>query len=370
MRPTFAKINRTNLKLNFLNIKKKVKKTKVMAVVKADAYGHGMIECVKTLLLLDSKKPDYFAVALLEEAIEFRKAGFKSPVLVFAPVLKSEAADYLKYNVIPTVFTEEHLSYLRESGKNKKIRVHVKIDTGMGRLGVSYADAAGFIKKISLDKKFVIDGIYTHFATSDESDKSYARLQLKRFKSIVDELKKENINYGLAHAANSGAILDMPDAYFDMVRPGISLYGYYPSPETTESIKLKPVMSLVTSITNIKEVGPGQSISYGRKFIAKKKTRIGTASVGYADGYARGLSNKAEVIIKGKKYPQVGQVCMDRIMFDIGVNGNIKENDEVILLGKSGSSVITAADWAKILNTIPYEITCNISKRVPRIYTE
>jgi alanine racemase len=370
MRPTFARINRSNLKFNFLNIKKKVKNTKVMAVVKADAYGHGMIECVKTLLSLESKKPDYFAVALLEEALEFRKAGFKSPVLVFAPVLKSEAPDYLKHNVIPTVFTREHLDYLRTSGKNRKIRIHIKIDTGMGRLGVNYTEAADFIKKTSLDKQFIIDGIYTHFATSYEYDKTYAHLQLKWFKDIVDELKKENVSFGLAHAANSGAILDMPEAYFDMVRPGISLYGYYPSAETTESVKLKPVMSLVTSVTNIKEAGAGQSVSYGRKFIARSKTRIATASIGYADGFVRGLSNKAEVIIKGKKYPQVGQVCMDRIMFDIGLNSSIKENDEVILLGKSKSCEITAADWAKILNTIPYEITCNISKRVPRIYTE
>ncbi|MGE5353425.1 MAG: alanine racemase [Acidobacteriota bacterium] len=369
MRPTIAKINRSNLKFNFLNIKKKVRKVKVCAVVKADAYGHGMIECVKTLLSLDSKKPDYFAVAMLEEALEFRKAGFKEPVLVFAPVLEPEAKDYLKNKILPTVFTEEHLSYLRKTGK-KNIRVHIKIDTGMGRIGVSYNDAAEFIKKVSLDKQFTIDGIYTHFATSDEYDKSYALLQLERFKAIIDELKKNNVNYGLAHCANSGAILDMPEAYFDMVRPGIALYGYYPSSETSESIKLKPVMSLVTSITNIKEVEPGQSISYGRKFIAKTKTRIATASVGYADGYVRGLSNRAEVIIKGKKYPQVGQVCMDRIMFDIGLNGGIKENDEVILLGKSKGLEITAADWAKVLNTIPYEITCNISKRVPRVYTE
>lgn len=370
MRPTFAEINLSNLKFNFLNIKKKVKKSKIMAVVKADAYGHGMTECVKALLSLESRKPDYFAVALLEEAIEFRKAGFKQPVLVFAPVQETEAAEYIKYNVLPTVFTEEHLDYLRKAGKNKKIRVHIKIDTGMGRLGVNFSRAAEFIKKVSMDKQFIIDGIYTHFATSDESDKSYALLQLKRFSAIVDGLKADKINYGLAHCANSGAILDMPEAYFDMVRPGIALYGYYPSFETTESIKLKPVMSLVTSITNIKDVEPGESISYGRKFIAPHKIRIATASVGYADGYVRGLSNKAEVIIKGKKYPQVGQVCMDRIMFNIGSDNKIKEGDEVILLGRSKNLEISAWDWAKVLNTIPYEITCNISKRVPRVYTK
>ncbi|MCU7495586.1 MAG: alanine racemase [Ignavibacteria bacterium] len=370
MRPTIAKINRSNLKYNFLNIRKRVKKTKVMAIVKADAYGHGMVECVKTLLSLDDKKPDYYAVALLEEAVEFRKAQFRSPVLVFAPPLKEEVPEFIKHKLLPTVFTEEHLENFRSFAKDKKVRIHIKIDTGMGRLGVNFKDAVDFIKKVSLDKQFIIDGIYTHFATSDEADKSFALKQLERFKAVVDQLKAEKINYGLAHAANSGAILDMPEAYFDMVRPGIILYGYYPSSETSESIKLKPVMSIVSSIASIREVEAGQSVSYGRKFIAGKKTRIASAPIGYADGYQRGLSNRVDVIIKGKKYPQVGQVCMDRIMFDIGLNANIKENDEVILLGKSKGSEISAADWAKVLNTIPYEITCNISKRVPRIYTE
>ncbi|MDP4172986.1 MAG: alanine racemase [Bacteroidota bacterium] len=370
MRPTLAKISYSNLKFNYLNIRKKVKKARVMAVVKADAYGHGMINCVSALNTLGDKKPDYFAVALLEEAIELRKSKVKQPVLTFAPVGPDEAALYIKHDVIPTIFETYHLEMLKAAKtKSKKIKVHVKIDTGMGRLGVPYSEAVDFISKVASKGAFEVDGIYTHFATSDEKDKTYAELQLSRFKSIVDSLKNNGISFGLAHAANSGAILDMPEAYFDMVRPGISLYGYYPSLETSESIKLKPVMSLVSKITNVKEVQKGDSISYGRRFIADKPTKIATVPVGYADGYARALTNKTFAIIKGQKYSQVGQVCMDRIMIDIN-EARIKENDEVILLGKKNNLEINAWDWAKILNTIPYEITCNISKRVPRVYVE
>lgn len=369
MRPTFAEINCSNLKYNFLNIKKKVKSSKVMAVVKADAYGHGMIECVRALKTLGDKKPDYYAVALLEEALELRKAGIKDPVLVFAPVLEDEAAAYLKYNILPTVFSSDHIDYLKKAGKNKKIKVHVKIDTGMGRLGITHNLAPDFIKKIAAEN-IVVDGLYTHFATSDELDKTYAQIQLQRFREILEVLKADGVNYGLAHCANSGAILDMPESYLDMVRPGIALYGYYPSMETSGSIKLKPVMSIISHITNIKEIEAGGSVSYGRKFIAPFRTRIATVSVGYADGYARGLSNKAEVIIRGKRFEQIGQVCMDRIMINLGKENNIKENDRVVLLGKDKKNEIDAWEWAKALNTIPYEITCNISKRVPRFYIE
>ncbi|MGE5680080.1 MAG: alanine racemase [Bacillota bacterium] len=370
MRPTQAIINYSNLKFNYLNIRKKVKNSKVMAVVKADAYGHGMINCVKALNTLGEKKPDYYAVALLEEAIELKKSKVEQPVLTFAPVGIDEAGLFVKYDIIPTVFERAHIDLLKKAlpGK-KKIKVHIKIDTGMGRLGVLSGKAVDFIKEVAKDSKIIVDGIYTHFATSDETDKTFANLQLSRFREIVTTLKTEGVNYGLAHSANSGAIIDMPEAYFDMVRPGIALYGYYPSLETTESIKLKPVMSLVSKVTNVNNAAPGDSVSYGRRYIAKQHTKIATVPAGYADGFVRGLTNRVSAIIKGKLYPQVGQVCMDRIMFDVN-DSNIKANDEVIFLGKKKNLEITAWDWAKLLNTIPYEITCNISKRVPRVYVE
>lgn len=368
MRPTQAIVDLSNLRFNYLNIRKKVSGSRVMAVVKADAYGHGMAECVKALNQLAEKSPEYYAVALLEEAVQLRKTEKKKPVLVFAPVGKGEAPEFKKHNITATIFEDIHLKYLRQADSGgRKIRVHIKIDTGMGRLGVSYAEAVRFIEKVSRDSRFVIDGIYTHFATSDEKDKTFARLQLERFKGIISELKEKGIDYGLAHCANSGAILDLPDSYFDMVRPGIALYGYYPSLETSESIKLKPVMALISEITNIKEIGPGDSVSYGRKYIAGKKTKIASVPIGYADGYVRGMSTRAEAIIGGKKYKQAGQICMDRIMFDVE-NSRIKPGDKIVLLGKMGKAEINAWDWSRLLGTIPYEITCNISKRVPRKY--
>ncbi|MGE5458537.1 MAG: alanine racemase [Methanococcaceae archaeon] len=367
MRPTEAEINLSSLKFNYLNIRKKVKNSKVMAVVKADAYGHGMLQCVEALNALNEKKPDYYAVALLEEALELRKARIKQPILNFAPPLESEIKEFLKYKILPTVFEEQHIELLKQHSGNEKIKVHIKIDTGMGRLGVHYTKAFDFIEHISKEKKIIIDGIYTHFATSDENDKQFAQLQLSRFAEIVERLKNAGVDYGKAHCANSGAILDMPDSYFDMVRPGIALYGYYPSLETSASIKLKPVMSLISEVTNVKLLEPGDSVSYGRRFIAGKPTWIASVSAGYADGYARGLTNKAKILIKNKMYNQIGQVCMDRIMLESGEE-RLRPGQKVILLGRSGKNNFDAWEWAKLLNTIPYEITCNISKRVRRVY--
>jgi len=337
-----------------------------MAVIKADAYGHGMIQCAKALNKT-KQKPEYFGVALAEEGIELRKSGINQPILVFSPLLRSDANHYIKYDMIATIFDTEHIRLIKEFAGKKKVKVHIKIDTGMGRIGVKYSDSVNFIRKVTGEKALILDGIYTHFATSDEKDKSFAQLQLNRFREVVDELRSEGIKFGLAHAANSGAILDMPEAYFDMVRPGISLYGYYPSLETSESIKLKPVMSLISYISSTKEIEPGESVSYGRKYIAAKRTKIGTIPAGYADGIFRGLTNKMSAIIKGKLIPQAGQICMDRIMFDLNEN-NIKQGDRVILLGGNNKIRIDAWDWSKVLNTIPYEVTCNISKRVPRLY--
>jgi len=368
MRPTFAEINLKNLLYNYRGIRKKVSNSKVMAVVKADAYGHGMIECVKALETLGDKKPEYYAVALLEEAIELRKARVtKQPILCFAPLTKNELHEYIKYKIIPTITDFDQLKIIEKHGLKKEFPVHVNIDTGMGRVGIKFTQAVELVTNLNETKNIVIDGIYTHFATSDEKDKTFANLQLDRFLDILNKLKESKVNYGLVHAANSGAILDIPKVYFDMVRSGISLYGYYPSTETSESIKLKPVMSIVSEISTVNSVKKGDSVSYGRKFIAKKKTKIVSVAIGYADGIRRGLTNKMLAIIKNKKYHQVGTVTMDRIMFDVN-NDNIKIGDKIILIGESKNQKITAMDWCEILDTIPYEITCGIGKRVPRIY--
>jgi alanine racemase len=366
MRPTIAEINLANLKYNFLNIRKRVKNTKVMAVVKADAYGHGVKECTQALLKLGKRKPDYFGVALLEEAIEVRKYSNKEPILCFAPFSTNEVYTYLKDNISATI-CDDSIFKKRDLTSSKKVKVHINIDTGMGRLGIRFSDAVPFIEKLCKLNFLQIEGIYTHFATSDEKDKTFAQTQLKRFRKIIEELNQKKIDYGIAHAANSGAILDMPDAYFDMVRPGISLYGYYPSLDTSESIKLKPVMSIKSKIDSVRDIFKNDSVSYGRKFIAKAKTQSATVPFGYADGFNRNLTNSVSAIIKGKKYKQIGRVTMDRIAFNVK-SDKIRIGNKVTLLGKEKGIEINAWDWCKILDTIPYEITCSINKRVPRIY--
>ena len=368
MRLTRAEIKLSKLKFNYLNIRRKVSNCPVMAVVKADAYGHGMIQIVTALESLANKKPSYYGVALLEEGIELRKSKVtNSPILIFAPFKKEELNEIQKYQLIPTITSEQEIKDFGKINLNKKLKVHINIDTGMGRVGLPFEKAFDLIVKLSKVQNIIIDGIYTHFATSDEKNKKFALLQLKRFNEVIDKFKEAKIETGVIHAANSGAILDMPNTYFEMVRVGISLYGYYPSNETSESIKLKSVMSLVSAVASLNEVSKGTSISYGRKYRAKNNTKIISVSIGYADGIKRGLTNNMFCIIKNRKYPQVGTVTMDRIMFDIGT-AKIKVGDKVILLGNSKSEVISASDWCNTLNTIPYEITCGISKRVPRKY--
>lgn len=367
MRSTIAQINLNHLIYNYTNIRKKVKGAKILAVVKADAYGHGVKEIVSSLNSLKNK-PEYFGVALAQEGIELKKLKVKQPVLVFEPLTTANAEDLLNNDLTLTVFNDEHISILKKEVR-RKTKVHVKVDTGMGRLGCDPDNVIKLINKLTSLKLIEIDGIYTHFATSDSADKKFADLQLLRFKRLIGELKEKKIKYGLAHCANSGAILDMDDSYFDMVRPGISLYGYYPSLETSGSIKLKPVMSIISSVDSVNRVPKKKSISYGQLYFTKKETTIVTVPIGYADGYNRNLTNSISAIIKGNLYPQVGRVTMDRIMFDVG-DAVIKTGEKVVLLGTQKDKKIDAWDWSKVLNTIPYEITCNISKRVPRIYTK
>jgi alanine racemase len=372
MRSTHALIDLSALRNNYLSIKRKTGQVKIMAVVKADAYGHGVEKIIETLNSLPDK-PEYFAVAFPEEGEELRRLKVKQPILVFEPPYNSESAKIiLKNKLTATVESVVQVNLLKKVfnelyKKPSHIPVHIKIDTGMNRLGIRFQDAINLIEKVSNERGVYLTGIYTHFATAGEKDKTFTLLQLKRFSEIINKLKEKKINYGLAHAANSGAIIDLPESYFDMVRPGISLYGYYPSLETTESVKLKPVLSLISSLGSTKRIEPGDSVSYGRKFIARKPSNIASVSIGYADGFWRNLSNKSYALINGKSYSQIGTVTMDRILLNLE-DDKIKTGSKVILIGKSKREKITAWDWGKTLNTIPYEVTCGIGKRVPRIY--
>jgi len=370
MRDVAAYIDLKNLVFNFKSIQKRVgQAVRVMAVVKADSYGHDVRFTLPALCGM-KRSPDYFGVALTDEGVEVRqllttisKEAMNKPILVFEPLNSTSIHDIIEFNLNATVFERRHLDIIKRQGE--RVSVHIKVDTGMGRLGIDFKNAFQFIKLASSIKNIQIGGIYTHFATSDAKDKSFANLQLKRFLDLIDNLKKEKIEYGIAHCANSGAIIDMPDSYLDMVRPGISLYGYYPSQEVTGHLDLKPVMSITGKISSVKKFSKGDSVGYSRLYFPKEGEIIFSVGMGYADGYNRGMTNSGFCIYKGKKYPQVGRVSMDRIMFSAGKE-EVKTGEKVVLLGGSGKLKYDAWDWASVTGTIPYEVTCGIGKRVKR----
>ncbi len=369
MRPTYAEINLSHLKFNYLSIAKKVgKQVAVMPVVKADAYGHGMIECVKALLTLNPK-PKYFGVALLEEALEFRRKFKDEKILIFGKIDPKYFKRILELKITPTFFELDQIQKYSEVAErmNRIGKFHLKVDTGMERVGIDSNDIIDYLHWIKNKKNLFLEGIYTHFATSDSKDKSFANYQLKKFNEVVSISKKIIPRIKYFHSANSGAIIDLSDSYFNMVRPGISLYGYYPSDETSESIELRPVMSIKSKFSFIKTVDENTSVSYGRIYFTKKKTKIGTLPIGYADGYNRLLSNAGKVIIKDKIFNVVGRVCMDQIMIDLE-DENISYDDEVIVMGQGNSVKFDGADISKLIRTIPYEVCTSITKRVPRRY--
>ncbi len=367
MRPTVAEIDLTAIANNIKAICSKVSPAKVMAVVKADAYGHGAVQVAKVALKNGASS---LGVSCVEEGIELRKGGITEPILIFSGVSLNHAEMYLQNDLEATLYTKQDLQNLKKTIQRigKRATVHINIDTGMGRVGINWSEAVPFIEQLMSEENIEIKGLYSHFATSDHMDKSYAYLQLSRFKNVVSALEEKNIHIPCKHIANSGAVLDIPEADFDMVRPGILIYGYFPSLTTFESIKIEPAMTFKTQVLYIKKLGRGESVSYGRIFISDKDTEIATMPVGYADGYNRLLSNKGEVLINGKKFPVVGRVCMDLIMVDLGLDHDVKIGDDVILFGKQNTEEITVRSICEKCNTIPYEVTCWVSGRVPRIY--
>ncbi|HOM65464.1 MAG TPA: alanine racemase [Ignavibacteriales bacterium] len=367
MRNTYAKIFLNNLKYNILNIKKKINLTKIMTVVKADAYGHGAVELVKYLENSPEIKPDYLGVAILDEAIELRNSGSQLPILVFSPIDLDEINFYIENNLNATIHSFFQIDAINNLQLTKPLNIHIKVDTGMGRIGFFPNELEKAFYLLDKMPNIKINGIYTHLSCSDNPNDDFSYKQLDIFNTVVSKLKA-NYDIGLVHAANSGAILNFPEAYFDMVRPGIMLYGYKPALESLDTVDLKPVMQLITKVNTIKEFEKNYPISYSRRYYTKAKTKIISLPLGYADGIKRQLTNKMRCIINDKYYPQVGTVCMDRIMFDIGNDDNIKIDDEVILLGETQNCKIDAWEWCNIINTIPYEITCSISKRIKRVY--
>ncbi|ERM91986.1 alanine racemase [Caldanaerobacter subterraneus subsp. yonseiensis KB-1] len=369
IRPTRVEVNLDSIVHNFREIKRVVgDRVKVMGVVKANAYGHGAYHVAKALV---ENGVDYLAVATVEEALELRSCGITTPVLILGYTPLSQAGEAVEKDVTFTAFDLKYVKELGEiaSRKGKKAKIHVKIDTGMGRIGYTDFDLAEReIEEMSKLEGIELEGIFSHFATSDEKDKDYAREQFERFADMLKRLEKRGVNISLKHIANSGAITDLNYAYLDMVRPGITLYGSYPSDDVNKILDLRPAMNFKTKIVYIKEVPENTSISYGRTFITKRPSKIATLPIGYADGLNRLLSNNHEVLVRGKYVPIVGRVCMDQTMIDVTEVEGVEVGDEVVIFGEQEGKRITADDIAKKLRTIPHEVYCGISRRVPRIY--
>jgi len=367
MRPTRVEIDLDSIAYNIHQIRKKVgNKTKIMAVMKANAYGHGAVEVAKVAIDAGAQ---WLAVALVEEGIQLREAGIQSPILILGSTPPDQVHEVIKYNLSQTVCSRELIETLSNEAQswNQTAKVHIKVDTGLGRLGIFPEEVAAFVKESSCLEGIEIEGIFTHFSVADE-DKAFTELQIKKFKEVISNLEREKIHIPLKHAANSAAVVGFASSYFNLVRPGIILYGLYPSPEINRTIPLKPAMSFKTKITYLKRVPAGYSLSYDRTFTTKRKSLIAILPVGYADGYPRALSNKGEVLIKGKRAPVVGMICMDMTLVDVTHIPDVKVGDEVVLFGKQNGAQISADEIASKSDLINYEILCGISKRVPRIY--
>ena len=369
IRPTWAEIDLDNLEHNMKEIAKLCKGKEIIAVLKADAYGHGALDVARTLINGGATK---LGVAVITEALELRDSGIDTPIVILGYTPLSFAKELIRNDIEQTVYTYECAAELSKEAQslNKRVKIHVAVDTGMGRIGFLLTNQGlNEIEALSKLPNVDIDAIFTHFATADEADKSYTLEQMEKFNWFCDALEKRGVNVGKKHIANSAAIIDMPDAYFDGVRPGILLYGYYPSYEVNrEKLDLKRVLTLKANISYVKTLPKGEYISYGRKFYTERESIIATIPIGYADGYSRQMLNKAKVIINGQLAPVVGSICMDQCMVDVTDIGQVKEGDEVILLGEQNGVKFDAEDMAEIIGTISYEVICMISKRVPRVY--
>ncbi len=368
LRGTYAVIHLPALLKNIRLAKRRLKPgTKFLAVIKANAYGHGIIEVGQ--YLEQSGLCDMFAVAIPEEGIRLRNNGVTLPILILGVTDPDHAPAVVGYNLTPAVFTPEHVRMLERCAvaAGRDAHVHVKIDTGMHRIGVLSGDALDELLDAFDECPHVkMDGVFTHFAKS-ESDPAFTHLQASRFDAFVARIKARGFT-PIVHAANSAATLDFPELQYDMVRFGIALYGCHPDAARTPGSGLTPVMELKTHISNLKTVPKGEGVSYGLRFVASRPTRIATLPIGYGDGYKRILTGRADVLVGGIRCPQVGTICMDQMMVDVSEVPGVAIGDEVVLIGRQGSEQITADELAERAQTISYEILLSISDRVPRVY--
>ncbi len=368
LRPTWAEIDISAFRHNYREIRKKLKKNaQVLSVVKADAYGHGVVELGRESVKLGARA---LGVALIEEGVLLRKKGLKKiPILVMGSIYPLENFSYvLKYNLHPAICSLMAAKKLSELAvrQKRKAPVFIKIDTGMGRIGISHKNAGELVKKIKKLPGLKIDGVFTHLAAAS-GDRGFTLKQIRRFNGIINGLESSGIHIKYKSVSNSTAVIRYPETHYNLVRPGITLYGLMPYRNAGRDINLKPVMSLKTRIVYLKKVSRGATVSYMRAWKAGRESFIATLPVGYADGYSRFLSNRGEALIGGKRVPVIGNICMDMCMVDVTGLKSVKIGDEAVLLGRQGSERITAEEIADKTGTINYEVTCCIGKRVPRV---
>lgn len=365
----YAEINLDAIVKNVDNLMALTKEnTGALAVVKADGYGHGDVAVAKAV----AQKVTGYAVATLDEAVNLRENGVKKPILVLGYVDPYEFDILVSHEITATVFDVETAQLLADAARvqKKQAHCHIKVDTGMRRIGLEPDEnGIAIVKQITALKELSADGIFTHFAASDETDKTSAEHQFKLFTDFTGRLEKEGIHFTYRHCANSAAVIDMPQVDLDMVRLGIAMYGMYPSDEVKkEKVELFPALDLKSHITMVKEIPAGEKVSYGGTFTTTKTTKLATVSVGYGDGYPRALSSKGYVLVRGQKAPIVGRVCMDQMMVDVTDIENVTRADIVTLIGKDGDAEITVEEIAALAGTFNYEFVCDLGKRIPRSY--
>lgn len=370
-RAVWAQIDLDAAAHNMRQIRKHVgPDVKIAAVVKANAYGHGSVELAKTFA---ENGVDCFAVSSLDEAVELRRyAHIDNEIFILGHTDARRTEELLTYDIEPAVFNLKNAEFFSQEARRlgKTLRVHIAVDTGMSRVGFQVNEfSVSEIKTIAALPNIEIRGMFTHFAVSDMKDKTFTREQYGHFRWMCKRMEEEGIHIALRHCCNSAAVLELPEYYCDMVRPGIIMYGCEPSPEIDiKPYDLRPVMSLRCCIAHVKLIDAGATVSYGRHYKAPSRRKIATLPVGYADGYSRILSGKVDVLYHGHRVPQVGAICMDQCMIDVSGEANVHAGDEVVLFGRQGDSFIPIEEIAAVCGTINYEIMCNISRRVPRVY--
>ena len=374
-RATRAEINLTAFRHNLQNLRKYLDpQTRIMAVVKADAYGHGAVPCAR--IAVESGAANYLGAGVIEEGIELRENGLNAPILILGSIFPDEAEDLVRHNLATILCTQPLAQALSKEAEkqDKTVSVHIKVDTGMNRLGISPENLPALLDQVRNLKNLKIEAVSTHFSSADDEDLSVTQAQLEEFQTALTILQKEGVHTPIVHCANTSALFKFPESHFNMVRPGLILYGVLPSPSLRPVIDqgenpFQPVMQWKSQIILLKPIAKNQPVSYSGSFTTQRDSLIATLPIGYADGLHRMLSNKMDVLIRGRRAPQVGNICMDMILIDVTDIPDVQAGDEVVIFGRQGDEMISVEELAVKGKTIPYEILCSVSKRVPRIYT-